>query len=180
MEELHFPIQRTTAMRLLGQFWTGIIPGQIIVGVLIFIGLFFLGNQEFSLISLIIFFLLFLPFALIIHQRFVKKGKRLMTEWCDIRFFTEEMRIEYSSGFPNTMKPDRQNILVTDNNKDITIKGDNVAGYHLRLGIEAKIDATRFGLWFNVQDAENAAIKLAALTKGKIVNETIDDHISNK
>jgi len=172
MEEFQFPIERSSAMKLLGQFWTGIIPGQILIGALIFISLLFMGNQQFNLISIIIFFLIFLPFIIVIHQRFVNKGRRLMVSSCSIRFDTDEMKFEFTSGFPNTMKPELQEVIIQDKNRDVTIKGDSVGGYHLRLGNVKDIRAIRLGLWFDKEDAVNGANKLVNLTNGQLYDES--------
>lgn len=167
--ELSFPLERSSAMRILGIMWTGSFSGQIIVSALLLIGLLFMGNQDFNLLSISFFIGFTLPLSILIHKRVVSKGKKLMRPWCDIKF--ENNILYYRSGFPNTMDPNWQEVVVTNDNRDVKIKGSEVGGYHLRLSGSAVI---RLGLWERWEDARENAEKLVKFTKGHISEQIIE------
>ncbi|MHA2090860.1 MAG: hypothetical protein ACW98K_08365 [Candidatus Kariarchaeaceae archaeon] len=98
MKELTFPLERSPSMKLLGIFWTGSISGQVLVGFLLFIGLFFMGNEHFNLLSISFFIGFILPISFLLHKRLVRKGKKLMKPWCEIQYVKDTLT--YKTGFP--------------------------------------------------------------------------------
>lgn len=168
-EEMSFPLERSPAMRILGGILTGKLSGQIIVAVLLIIGVAFMGGLQFAPISIIFFFVFFVPVSIMVHLRIISKGKKLMGGWCDIRYYTESKTLEYRTGFPNTMQPEWQEAEITEEIENIHIIGGEVGGYQLRLGEpEDKAEAIRLGLWVKLDDVKEAAEKLANLWNGEI------------
>jgi len=160
--EYSYPLERSPAMRILGVMWTGKISGQIFIFILIMIGVGFMGALRFAPITIIFFIIFIIPNSILIHLRLVRKGKKLMEGWCDVKFYSESNILEYKSGFPNTMDPDWQEVEITEENRDITIKGSERGGYHMRLGEkpDEENEYIRLGLWINLDDAIHAAEQL--------------------
>ncbi|MCH8906469.1 MAG: hypothetical protein IH840_05200 [Candidatus Heimdallarchaeota archaeon] len=177
MSELTFPLERSPAMKILGNLWTGKISGQILVLVLLAIGVAFLGNQGFNFLS--IFFVLgfILPTAYWIHKRVVTKGKRLMGGWCDVK--VQKNTLSYKTGFPNTMNPEWQELTLTKKNRNIIIRGGEVGGYHLRIGGTDK-NPLRLGLWVNLENAREGGQQLADLLGGKVSEKLFKDDPDEK
>lgn len=165
--EFSFELQRTPAMKVLGSLWTGSFSGQILVSALIAIGLVFMTSQKFNILSIVFFMGFILPISFTMHKRVVRKGKALMKPWCYVRI--EDNILHYKTGFPNTMEPEWQEVPITDDTRNFTIKGSDVGGYHLRV---SGSDIIRLGLWANLSDAQESANKLIELTGG-VVSEDI-------
>ena len=166
MTELSFPLEREQNIKLLGMLLTGVITGRILSGTLIMIGLFFMNSMQFAPISLVFFVVFIAPMALLLYRRMVTKGKQLMKPWCDI-IFKEESKMELKTGYPNTMDPNWREIEITDENRDIYIRGSEETGFQLQLSGDAFPDI-RIGLWVNKENAEKAADELKIHLKGKI------------
>ena len=164
MEQRHeFDIERTTPMNILGHIMTGSISGIIIVSVLLFIGILFLSNQNFSPISIIYFSIFILPMGFIIYNRLVKRGKKLMGDICFVVISLENdiKKLKFKSGFPNTMNPNWQILSIDDKNRDLEIKGDDLGGYYIKLNNnDNQNEDIRLGLWIDLIDAEENAKKL--------------------
>ena len=162
-QRLEFDIERTTPMNILGHIMTGSISGIIIVSVLLLIGILFLSNQNFSPISIIYFSVFILPMGFVIYNRLVKRGKKLMGNICVviISIDNDMTKIKFKSGFPNTMNPDWQTLSLSEKNRDIKIKGDDLGGYYIKLNNDDNDDKDiRLGLWIDLIDAEDNAKKL--------------------
>ncbi|MHA2252111.1 MAG: hypothetical protein ACXAD7_17230 [Candidatus Kariarchaeaceae archaeon] len=170
MKELSFPLERSPSMQLLGKIWTGSISGQVLVGALLLIGVYFMGMEEFNIISIAFFIGFILPVSYILHKRLVRKGKKLMHPWCDIQY--EKNNISFKTGFPNTMNPEWQTVKITKENKNITIKGGELSGYHLKLGGTPPV---RLGLWMNLSDAKESAKELASLLGGDVTEDILQN-----
>lgn len=169
MDKLTFPLERSSAMRLMGILWTGSVSGQILVGSLLLIGVLFMGKLGFSPLSIIFFIIFIVPMALILHHRLVRKGKHLMVPWCEIELNGDELR--FQTGFPNTMNPKIQLVTITDKNRDILLKGGEDTGYQLQLSGDT-FPVIKLGLWINFEDAEKSANDLKKLLKGKILDKS--------
>ncbi|MHA2169739.1 MAG: hypothetical protein ACXAB7_07580 [Candidatus Kariarchaeaceae archaeon] len=176
MKELTFPLERSPSMKLLGIFWTGSISGQILVGFLLFIGLFFMGNEHFNLLSISFFIGFILPISFLLHKRLVRKGKKLMKPWCEIQYVKDTLT--YKTGFPNTMNPDWQELKITKENNSIIIIGSEVGGYHLRLSGKAD-PPVRLGLWSQLDQARKSAKKLQSLLGGDLDEKLRPSHSSD-
>lgn len=171
--EYSFPLERSSAMKFLGGLWTGSFSGQILVSTLLFIGVLFMGNQKFNLLSISFFIGFIMPIVYLMHTRIVKKGKKLMKPWCDVKI--ENNILNFRTGFPNTTIPGWQEVTLDEENRDFVIKGNQVGGYHLRLSGDEII---RLGLWMNLEDARKAANDLSVLTKGNVTENTTDHEIT--
>ncbi|MCE7734734.1 MAG: hypothetical protein GPJ54_07660 [Candidatus Heimdallarchaeota archaeon] len=171
--EFSFPLERSPAMKILGGLWTGSFSGQVLVGVLLFIGILFMGNQSFNLLSISFFIGFIMPIVYLMHTRIVKTGKKLMKPWCDVKI--ENNILNFRTGFPNTTIPGWQEVTLDKKNRDFIIKGNQVGGYHLRLSGDEII---RLGLWMNLDHARKAANDLSVLTKGNVTENTTDDEIT--
>jgi hypothetical protein len=114
-----------------------------------------------------------MPIVYLMHTRIVKKGKKLMKPWCDVKI--ENNILNFRTGFPNTTIPGWQEVTLDEENRDFVIKGNQVGGYHLRLSGDEII---RLGLWMNLEDARKAANDLSVLTKGNVTENTTDHEIT--
>jgi hypothetical protein len=161
--ELSFPLERTPAMKVLGSLWTGSFSGQVIVSALFLIGLLFMANQDFNVLSISFFIGFILPICYLIHTRVVRRGKKLMKPWCDIK--VEGNILHYRTGFPNTTIPGWQNVTLDKSNRDLILRGNEVGGYHLRLSGEVVV---RLGLWLDIEQARSSALNLSKLTQGQV------------
>ena len=172
--EFSFPLERSQAMKFLGGLWTGSFSGQILVSTLLFIGVLFMGNQRFNLLSISFFIGFIMPIVYLMHTRIVKKGKKLMKPWCDVKI--ENDVLNFRTGFPNTTISGWQELKLDKNNRDFVIKGNQIGGYHLRLSGDVIV---RLGLWMNIEEARQAANDLSVLTKGTVTENTTDDEITD-
>ena len=99
----------------------------------------------------------------VIYNRLVKRGKKLMGNICVviISIDNDMTKIKFKSGFPNTMNPDWQTLSLSEKNRDIKIKGDDLGGYYIKLNNDDNDDKDiRLGLWIDLIDAEDNAKKL--------------------
>ena len=168
MEEIVFPIERSAPMRVLGNLWTGIALGYLLVTSMIIISVYFMKQLNFSIASLFVFFVLFLPIGIFIHVRLVVRGQKLMKPLCKISFDSEKRVLYFQTGFPNTMNPRPQKMEINSDNQDLTVKGTELGGYQIWVGPKQGIEATRLGLWLDLQDAIESATKLSKLVGGKV------------
>ncbi|MHA2098480.1 MAG: hypothetical protein ACW99A_07320 [Candidatus Kariarchaeaceae archaeon] len=166
--ELSFHLERTPAMKFLGSLWTGSFSGQVIVSALFLIGLFFMANQKFNILSISFFIGFTLPICYLLHTRIVRRGKKLMKTWCDIK--VENETLHFRTGFPNTTIPGWQEVTLDTENRDLIIKGNEVGGYHLRLSGETIV---RLGLWLDLEQARSSAAILSELTKGSVSEQLL-------
>ena len=171
--EFSFPLERSPAMKVLGSLWTGSLPVQILVSALLLIGILFLGNQGFNILSISFFIGFIIPLTYLMHTRIVRRGKILMKPWCDVKI--ENDILNFRTGFPNTTIPGWQEITLDKENRDFVIRGNQVGGYHLRLSGKEVI---RLGLWMNLDEARKAANDLVALTSGNVTEDTSDEENS--
>lgn len=169
MEELEFPIDRTKPMQLLGNLWTGNVLGQVLVGVLIVIAIILMNAWDFALISIIFTVIFIMPMVLLIHKSMVSKSKKLMRTTCNMQF--EDNVLQFRSGFPNTMDTKWQSVDISDENKNILLKGSETGGIHIKLSGDSK-KVVRLGLWLNLEEAIIGAKMLQKWLKGDIRDET--------
>lgn len=174
--EKSFPLQRTPTMKVLGRIWTGTLFGQIMVIALLLIGLIFMGNQDFNLLSILFSLLFLFPISAFIHIKVVRRGQKLMMEECLIKFDSENRILEYKTGFPNTMDPNWQQTKLGKEHDKVYLKGDELGGYHLRVGEIRGKDTIRLGLWFSKEDAVADGTSFADMIKAKIIDNTTDEN----
>ncbi len=174
MEELVFPIERNSAMHWFAVLMTGAVAGKILVSGMLLIGLAFMWTQGFSFISIAFFIVFIAPMSVLIHKRLVKRGTLLMKDWCKLS--VDKNSITFVSGYPNTMNPFVQEVKITEKNRDILIRGQLDTGYQLKLSGNVYPEI-RFGLWFELDDAREAALKLSKIIKGKVIEETKDQKL---
>jgi hypothetical protein len=173
-----------SALALLGRFVTYQIPGYIINGALIFIGISFVLQTGFSPISIISFFLILITIVLI-HIRFVHRGTRLLNRdaFLEVNHKTKKTKIQI--GYPHSfylVPIEFPNIDV----EELKVRGYPEFGYFIEftrkslkkkeeeykeLKKNKKLQPTRFGVWYEVQDAIEAANSIAKELKIKVVED---------
>ncbi len=166
-KEFVAPIQRSGAVQLYSGVLTNYYLGFITFGILILIGLTFLFNSNFSLVSLIFFFGFVVPALFFIHFKLVRKGRLLMRKTAVMEIDEENFKIV--SGHPNTASS-KPIIIQKDEISEISVKGYSELGFFLSLG-ESQI---KMGLWRKLEDAKEFAQSIANELNLKIIVDIED------
>lgn len=164
-------LQRTPAMRILGEMVTFRFPAFLINAVLIASIISLLFESRFSLFSILVSALIFFPLFLFIQLRFINRGSYLMKKHAVLTIDEEEIGVLI--GYPFSFKYKTETIERSDI-KGLLLKGDPTFGFFLEFQQDStkkeskkaekkkktgkrsrhvKSQPTRFGLWTSDQEA---------------------------
>lgn len=172
-------MERSAAVRILGELLTFRIPAVIINMILIVISISLLVETGLSLISILAVLLVFAPMFFMFQFRYIARGGRALKRQNTITLNGKDIIL--SAGFPHFTTYETRKIPVNQL-LSIQIKGDEVLGYYVQLNDKEtrekyqeveelpagrrarekhKIRPLRFGLWQDLNEAREMAATLS-------------------
>ena len=177
-------LERSPAMRILGEMVTFRFPAFIINAVILAATVTLLFESGFSLLSIMVSVLIFIPMFLFIQLRFINRGSYLLKRQAILTLDTDEIRLLV--GYPLSLEFKEKRVDRSDIDA-IVLRGDPTFGFYIefdqpsireenekledlptneRLRKKAlKPFPARFGLWKDVESAREYGEEIAGLLK---------------